>query len=65
MKYQNRTLLFKSLVSDNYMQETHFRYNHISGIVHHVFPGEGGTSLWETNGDVTLDGVAFSRLDWL
>ena len=24
-----------------------------------------GTSLWETNGDVPLDGVAFSRLGWL
>ena len=25
--------------------------------------GEGGTSLLEANGDVQLDGVAFSRLD--
>ena len=27
--------------------------------------GEGGISLQEANGDVPLDGVAFSRLDWL
>ena len=25
--------------------------------------GGGGTSLYEANGDVPLDGVAFSRLD--
>ena len=28
-------------------------------------PGGGSTSLWEATGDVPLDGVAFSRLDWL
>ena len=28
-------------------------------------PGGGGTSLYEATGDVPLDGVAFSRLDWL
>ena len=27
--------------------------------------GRGGTSLWDANGDVPLDGVTFSRLDWL
>ena len=27
-------------------------------------PGED-TSLWEANGDVPLDGVAFSQVDWL
>ena len=27
--------------------------------------GEGGTPLQEANGDVPLDGVAFSRLEWL
>ena len=27
--------------------------------------GGGGTSFWEANGDVLLDGVAFSRLDWI
>ena len=26
---------------------------------------QGVTSLYEANGDVPLDGVAFSRLDWL
>ena len=29
----------------------------------HEIPGEGGTPLQEANGDVSLDGVAFSRLD--
>ena len=28
-----------------------------------VVRGKGGTSLLEANGDVPLDGVAFSRLD--
>ena len=27
--------------------------------------GGGGTSLWEASGAVLLDGVAFSRLDWI
>ena len=27
--------------------------------------GGGGTPLQEANGNVPLDGVAFSRLDWL
>ena len=27
--------------------------------------GMGGTSLWEAKGDVLLDGVAFSWLDWI
>ena len=27
--------------------------------------GKGGTSLYEANGDVPLDGVAFSRLELL
>ena len=27
--------------------------------------GGGGTPLQEPNGDVPLDGVAFSRLEWL
>ena len=27
--------------------------------------GGGGTSLQEANGDVPMDGIAFSRLDWL
>ena len=27
--------------------------------------GEGGIPLQEANGDLPLDGVAFSRLDWL
>ena len=27
--------------------------------------GGGGTLLQEANGDVPLDGVAFSRLEWL
>ena len=31
----------------------------------HPRVGVGGTSSWEVNGDVPLDGVAFSRLDWL
>ena len=28
-------------------------------------PGGGSTPLQEANGDVPLDGVAFSQLDWL
>ena len=27
--------------------------------------GRVGTFLWEANGNVPLDGVAFSQLDWL
>ena len=30
---------------------------------HHLCLGGGGTPLQETNGDVPLDGVAFSRLE--
>ena len=30
-----------------------------------VLPGEGDVPLQETNGDVSMDGVAFSRPEWL
>ena len=33
--------------------------------IHLSPPGGGGTPLQEANGDVPLDGVTFSRLDWL
>ena len=30
----------------------------------HAAGGEDTSTLQEANGDVTLDGVAFSRVDW-
>ena len=38
---------------------------HTSYLMEGLDYNRGNTSLWEAKGDVPLDGVAFSRLDWL
>ena len=50
----------------NNTKETETKRSKRSTLVHPKLPGGGGvTLLQEANGDVPLDGVAFSRMDRL